>query len=80
MTPMKLTENDKKKTVEFINFIASHAKFNDLSTQDIILYYGLLSFIQKALIPKIEANILEVEALIEAKPEDANVPEPGKGE
>lgn len=74
MGPMSLTENDKKKTIEFVNFIAVHAKFSDMTTQDIIQYYGLLSFVQKTLIPKLEANILEVEQVIEAKPEPESVP------
>ena len=64
------TEDDKKKTIEFLNFIAQKAKFNDLNTQDIIAHFKLLSFMQQVLLPKIDANILEI----------VKVVEPSKGE
>jgi hypothetical protein len=60
------TEDDKKKLVDFINFIATKAKLSDISIQENIKFYGLLSFIQKELIPKIDRNILEIIQVNEA--------------
>lgn len=61
------TEEDKNKVVEFLNLIATKAKLNDMSIQDNIKFYGLLSYIQQELLPKIDANILEVVAVHEAE-------------
>ena len=58
------TEDDKQKVIELLNMVATHAEFK-LSTQELIKYFGLLSYAQKQLIPKIEANILEVKRVIE---------------
>lgn len=52
-------EEDKKKVIEFLNIIAQKAELT-MNTQDIIKYYGLLSFMQQVIIPKIDANILEI--------------------
>jgi hypothetical protein len=64
----KFTEDDKKKVIEYLNKIAKHAKFN-LDTIELIEYYQLLSHMQKIILPKIEANILEITKIVEAKPE-----------
>ena len=61
----KFTEEDKKRMLEFFNMVAEKAKF-DLNTQEIIKYFGLLSFIQRELIPKIDNHILEVVRVVEA--------------
>ena len=61
-------EEDKQAFVEFLNLIAIKASFN-LNTQEIIKYYKLLSKMQQELLPKIEANILEVVKVVEAKKE-----------
>lgn len=55
----KFKEEDQKKLVEFLNINTKKAKF-EMDTHDIINYYHLLSYIQKVILPKIEANILEV--------------------
>ena len=60
-------DEDKQKVVEFLNLIAAKAKFSDVSVQDNIRLYGLLSYMQKELLPKIEANILEIVAVHEAE-------------
>ena len=60
----KFSEDDKKKVVEFLNLVAEKAKF-DLNTSEIIKYYGLLSYFQKELLPKIDANILEIVKVVE---------------
>ena len=60
----KFSEEDKKKLIEFLNIVADKASFS-LNTAEIIKYYGLLSYMQKELIPKVDANILEVIQVIE---------------
>jgi len=52
--------SDKEKLIEFLNMLGTKAKLNDLSIGESIKFYGLLSYIQKELLPKIESNILEV--------------------
>jgi hypothetical protein len=64
LDPNKFNEEDKSKLIEFLNMVALHGEFK-LSTNQIIQYFKLLSFIQQKLIPKIEANILEVKAIVE---------------
>ena len=64
----KFTEDDKKKVIEYLNKIAKHAKFT-LDTVELIEYFQLLSHMQKIILPKIEANILEITKIVEAKPE-----------
>ena len=65
----KFNEEDVKKMIEFLNTIAVKAKF-EMNTQDIIRYFGLLSHMQKSIIPKLQANVLEVVAVVEAESED----------
>jgi hypothetical protein len=59
-------EEDKKKVIQFLNLIAEKARL-DLNTQEVIQYYGLLSYMQKELIPKIDSNILEIVAVHESE-------------
>jgi len=59
------TEEDKQRVVEFLNMVAQKAMLN-LSTQEVIKYYGLLSYMQTGLIPKIESNILEISKVVES--------------
>lgn len=61
-------DSDKEKIIEFLNIIASKAKF-EFNTQEVIKYYGLLSYIQKELLPKIDSHIFEVKKVIEDKKE-----------
>ena len=60
------TEEDQKKVVEFLNFVAKKAKF-EMDTQEVISYFKSLSYMQQELLPKINANILEVKEVIEAE-------------
>ena len=62
----KFNEEDKAKFVEFLNCIAKYAKF-ELNTQELINYFKLLNYIQVNMLPKIDANILEVKRVVEAK-------------
>jgi len=63
------TEDDKKKLVDFLNAVANKASFKDMNVQDIINFFKLLSHMQTVLLPKIDANILEVLRVVETKPE-----------
>ena len=71
MTGMNFDEEDKKKVVEFLNLVGKHAKFN-LDTVELIQYFKVLSHMQQKIIPKIDANILEVKRVIEAKEQPTN--------
>jgi len=62
------TEDDKKKVIDFLNCVAKNAKF-ELNVPEIIEFFKLLSFMQQSLIPKIDANILEVLRVVEAAKE-----------
>lgn len=64
MIENKFNEDDKKKLVDFLNIIAKKAKF-EMDTSEVIKYYGLLSFMQQELLPKIDANIMEVVKVVE---------------
>jgi hypothetical protein len=66
----KFTEEDKKKIVDFLNLVADKATF-ELTTNEVIKYYGLLSYMQRELIPKVNDNILEVIKVIEPKKKPA---------
>lgn len=63
MEGLKFSEKDSEKVIEFLNFIATKASFNNLSVADTIKFYGLLVFCQKDLLKKIEANIFQVESI-----------------
>lgn len=63
------TEDDKKKVVDFLNAVANKATFKDMNVQDIIAFFKLLSHMQTVLLPKIDANILEVIRVVEPEKE-----------
>lgn len=67
------TEEDEQKLIKFLNLIATHGKF-ELNTQQIIEYFGCLSHMQKIILPKVKANILEVKRVIDP-PKDEKAPE-----
>lgn len=62
----KFSEHDKEKLIEFLNLVAKHADFSDIKLTDIIKIYGALSHVQKEVIPKIQANIMEITKVVEA--------------
>lgn len=62
----KFTEEDKKKLLDFVNIVASKAKF-EFNTTEVIKYFKLLSFIQQELLPKVDANIMEITKVVELK-------------
>jgi uncharacterized protein YktA (UPF0223 family) len=71
----KFTEEDVKKVIEFLNNVAVKAEFK-MNTQDIIKYFGLLSHMQKVVVPKLQAHILEIVDVVEDEFEE----ESGEGE
>ena len=79
MNKMSFTEEDKTKVVDFLNAVANKAKF-EMNTQEIIDYFGLLAYMQKYIIPKIEANIVEVKRIIEPTPKEKSEESDGKKE
>ena len=65
---MNFTEDDKKKVIRFLNLNADSAKLT-LDTKELIEYFKLLNFMQTVLLPKIDANIMEINKVIENKEE-----------
>jgi len=59
------TEKDREKLVQFLNFVATKAEFNQMKSADVISYFGLLSFMQKELLPKVDSHIFEIKSVIE---------------
>jgi hypothetical protein len=65
-------EEDKQKFIEFLNMTAKHASFQ-LRTEEIINYFKLLAHMQQSILPKLDANMLEIVKVVEAEKEaDAN--------
>jgi hypothetical protein len=60
----KFKDEDKQKVIEFLNFVAQKATFNDLKVEDNIKFFRLLNYMQATLIPKIDANVLEIKQII----------------
>lgn len=56
------TEDDKKKFIDFLNAVATHAKF-ELNTQQLCEYFKLLAHMQQVMLPKIDAHILEIKEM-----------------
>lgn len=59
----KFTEEDKQKTIDFLNMVAKHASFN-MNTNELINYFKLLAHMQKSIVPKIDANIFEIKKVV----------------
>lgn len=64
----KFQEEDQKKFVEFLNFIAERAIFPDWKTEDTIKHFKLISYMQQVILPKINKNIADLVKVVE--PED----------
>lgn len=75
MSPMNFSEEDKTKLIDFLNMVAKYAKF-EFNTEELIKYFKLLSHMQQSVVPKVNANILEIKNVI--KPAEAPKPEPKK--
>lgn len=70
----KFNEEDKAKVVEFLNSVAKHAKWDNLNTDELIKIFKLLAHMQQIVIPKLEANILEIKKIVEAPQEEKPQP------
>jgi hypothetical protein len=64
------TDDDKKKVIELLNFLAERAIFNGWKTEDTVRHFKLLAHMQQVILPKIEAHIFEMGEVVQAaKPE-----------
>ncbi len=72
MDEKKFTEKDKEILIDFLNHIAKKASLTH-SVQESIEFFKLLSHIQQNLIPKIDANILEVKKVHLPKDNDKDL-------
>ena len=68
MGDMNFTEEDKQKVIDMLNMVAKCAEFT-FKTEDVINYYRLLAHIQTKVLPKIDANILEVKRVVDTSKE-----------
>lgn len=66
MTEHSFSEIDKQKFIEFLNAVAKHATF-EMNTEELVNYFKLLAHMQQSVLPKINANILEIIKVMEAK-------------
>ena len=65
MNQHNFTDEDIRKATELINFISDKAEFT-LNQKEIIEHFQRLAWFQQQLIPKMEANILEVKRVTKA--------------
>jgi hypothetical protein len=72
------TDEDKKAVIAFLNFVATHAKFESVDTKFIIEGFKHLNYMQQVLVPKINANIVEVAGVGTMEP-DKEQPKPTRG-
>ena len=52
-----------------LNFVAKRAKFNDMDVQEVIKFYGLLSFCQQVMLRKVSSHVLDSIKVHESEPE-----------
>jgi hypothetical protein len=65
----KFNEDDEKKVIDFLNFVAKNATFKELNTENIVAYFKLLAHMQTQILPKIKSNIFEIKEIISPKKE-----------
>jgi hypothetical protein len=63
----KFTEEDKKMFTEFLNYVYANAEFNNMKYSDVVGSFKLLNYMQTKILPKIDANILEIIDVIESE-------------
>lgn len=63
---LQFNEQDKEKVVKFLNLLGEKANYN-LSTKEVIEFFGYLTYLQKTLIPKIDANIFQIEKVVQVE-------------
>ena len=66
MGEFSFNETDKQKFVEFLNMVAKCATF-EMKTDEVIAYFKLIAHMQQSILPKINANILEIIKVEESK-------------
>lgn len=62
MDDKHFTEDDQSKLIDFLNMVATKAKF-EFDTAEVIKYFKLLLHMQKSILPKLNDHILEVKAI-----------------
>jgi hypothetical protein len=60
----KFNEADKEKVIKFLNLIAKHARF-DVNVEELLEVRNGLAHMQQVIVPKIDANILEIKKVHE---------------
>ena len=75
----KFTEEDKTKFIEFVNFVAKHARYPELDsggvdTKFCLEYSKHLNFVQTVILKKIEENIFEITKIVDAEEMPPAVP------
>lgn len=70
-------EKDKTQVIEFLNFVAKKATFNDISIEDNIKLFKLLSYMQIELLKKIDNHLFDNIQVTQVVPE-GQVEEPKK--
>jgi hypothetical protein len=56
----RFSEEDVKNVVEFLNFVATNSKFNNLDIRQILHFGKLLNYMQTKLLYKIEQHKFEI--------------------
>jgi len=72
MLENSFSKDDLNKVIEFLNFIATRATFENWKTEDTIKHFRLLQHMQATIIPKIEAHLFEIERVIQMTPPPAD--------
>ena len=62
------TEKEYDTLVDYVNFTAKRAKFDGMTDDEVITRYHTLVSIQKVILPKIRAHILELKEVTKAPP------------
>ena len=61
------SEKDAEKLVGLLNFIGTNAKFKELDVKQVIEFYRILNWAQTELLPKVQANIFEIQEVKQMK-------------
>lgn len=61
----KFNEEDKKKTIEFLNFIWQKTKLNNPTPEEAAKFVKLIGHMQTRIVPLINDHVLEVLAVHE---------------
>ena len=56
----KFNKEDKENFIHFVNFVYKHAEFNKLSAKDTVTFAKLINYMETKVLPKIDANMLEI--------------------